>query len=81
MSDYPDINVMWSDEDECYVADIPDLKYCTAFGDTPQEALAEVLVAKELWAADCTGGGKPTPPPRYRHVIYEAIGMPRTAAS
>ena len=37
------INVMWSDEDECYVADIPDLKYCSAFGETPQQALAEML--------------------------------------
>jgi predicted RNase H-like HicB family nuclease len=80
VSDYH-INVMWSDEDECYVADIPDLKYCSAFGDTPQEALAEVLVAKELWLETAREEGKPTPPPRYRPVIYEAIGMPRTAAS
>jgi predicted RNase H-like HicB family nuclease len=41
------ISVFWSDEDECYVADVPDLG-CSAFGDTQQEAL-EVLIAKELW--------------------------------
>ena len=66
MSDYH-INVMWSDEDECYVADIPDLKYCSAFGDTPQEALAEVQLmrAKELWLESAREEGKPTPPPRY----------------
>ena len=38
MADYH-INVFWSDEDGCYVADIPDLSYCSAFGDTPEEAL------------------------------------------
>src|SRR6266542_882131 len=36
MADYH-INVFWSDEDGCYVADIPDLAYCSAFGDTPEK--------------------------------------------
>jgi hypothetical protein len=40
------INVFWSDEDGCYVADIPDLAFCSAFGDTPEEALRQVLQAK-----------------------------------
>jgi predicted RNase H-like HicB family nuclease len=79
VSDYH-INVMWSDEDECYVADIPDLKYCSAFGESPQEALAEVLVAKALWLETAQEEAKPIPAPRYRPVIYEAMGMPHTAA-
>lgn len=45
MSDYH-INMFWSDEDQAWVADIPDLQHCCAFGATPQDALAEVLVAK-----------------------------------
>ena len=48
MSDHH-VNIFWREEDGCYVADIPDLVYCSAFGDTPQEALAEVLVAKQAW--------------------------------
>ena len=43
------LNVFWSDEDDCYVADLPDFEYCSAFGDTPEEALAEVLIAKKGW--------------------------------
>lgn len=43
------INIFYSEEDGGYIADIPDLEYCSAFGDTPQEALAEVLIAKQLW--------------------------------
>jgi len=50
MRDYH-TNIFWSDEDGCYVADIPDLKYCSAFGDTPEQALAELEKAKEAWLA------------------------------
>jgi predicted RNase H-like HicB family nuclease len=48
MRDYH-INIFYSEEDEAYIADIPDLKYCSAAGDTPQEALQEVLIAKQAW--------------------------------
>ncbi len=48
MKDYH-INIFYSEEDEGYIADIPDLKYCSAFGDTPEEALREVLIAKSAW--------------------------------
>ena len=37
MKDYH-VNLFWSDEDDCYVADVPDLFACSAFGDTPEEA-------------------------------------------
>jgi predicted RNase H-like HicB family nuclease len=36
-------------EDEAYVADIPDLKYCSAIAETPQQALHEVILAKTAW--------------------------------
>ena len=71
MKDYH-INIFWSDEDEGYIADIPDLSSCSAFGDTPQEALAEVLIAKEAWLEAARELGKPIPPPRYRPPIYQA---------
>jgi predicted RNase H-like HicB family nuclease len=45
MKDYH-INVFFSDEDGGYVADVPDLAHCSAFGETPEEALAEVLGLK-----------------------------------
>ena len=48
MCDYH-INVFYSNQDGCYIADIPDLKYCSAFGETPEEALREVLLAKAAW--------------------------------
>ncbi len=65
MKDYK-INVFYSEEDECYVADIPDLVYCSAFGDTPEEALAEAQIAKEAWLADVREAGGPIPEPQYQ---------------
>ena len=46
MKDYH-INIFYSDEDEGYIADIPDLVACSAFGNTPEAALREVKLAKE----------------------------------
>jgi predicted RNase H-like HicB family nuclease len=71
MSDYH-INIFFSDEDGGYIADIPDLEACSAFGKTPEEALAEVERAKEAWLAAARKAGKPIPPPRYRPAIYQA---------
>jgi predicted RNase H-like HicB family nuclease len=69
MSDYH-INVFFSREDGCYVADIPDLDACSAFGGSPEEALAEVEKAKDAWLAAARETGKPIPEPRYRPAIY-----------
>jgi predicted RNase H-like HicB family nuclease len=69
MSDYH-INVFYSDEDTGYIADIPDLKSCSAFGSTPEEALREVLIAKDAWLETARKHRKPIPKPRYRPAIY-----------
>jgi predicted RNase H-like HicB family nuclease len=60
MKDYH-INIFYSEEDEGYIADIPDLQYCSAFGETPEEALKEVLVAKTAWLEAAQAEGKPIP--------------------
>jgi len=65
MADYH-INVFWSDEDGSYVADIPDLAFCSAFGDTPEEALQQVLIAKQAWLESARERGDSIPEPRYR---------------
>ena len=69
MKDYH-INIFFSEEDEGYIADIPDLQMCSAFGDTAAEALAEVETAKQLWLDSARAKGKPIPDPTYRPVIY-----------
>ena len=69
MRDYH-INVFWSDEDGGYIADIPDLFGCSAFGSTPDRAVAEVKQAKEAWLAAARESGRPIPEPRYRPAVY-----------
>ncbi len=68
------INIFYSEEDGGYIADIPDLVECSAFGSTPQDALAELTQAKLAWLEAARAEGKPVPPPRYRPAIYEASG-------
>ena len=65
------INVFYSEEDGGYVADIPDLSCCSAFGQSAEEALAEVLKAKAAWIEAAKAEGKPIPPPTFKPVIYQ----------
>lgn len=64
------INVFYSPRDECWVADVPDLKPCSAFGDTPGEALAEAEVAIEGWIETALANHMIVPEARYRPAIY-----------
>jgi|HubBroStandDraft_1064217.scaffolds.fasta_scaffold496676_1 predicted RNase H-like HicB family nuclease len=59
---YP-INAFWSDEDEAWVADVPDLAYCSAVGDTPHDAVTEVEVAVEAWLEAAKSAGRDIPQP------------------
>jgi predicted RNase H-like HicB family nuclease len=59
------INVFYSHEDRGWIADIPDLDACSAFGDSPEAALAEVLRARDAWLAAARDAGRPIPAPEY----------------
>jgi predicted RNase H-like HicB family nuclease len=65
------INIFFSAEDEAYVADIPDLAHCSALGATPEDALRELAVARQLWLDVARAEGRPIPLPRYRPAVYE----------
>jgi predicted RNase H-like HicB family nuclease len=65
------INIFYSDEDGGYIADLPDLETCSAFGSTPEEALAELEQARSAWLEAAKEAGKPIPEPRYRPAIYQ----------
>jgi len=72
MKDYH-INVFYSEEDNGYIADIPDLASCSAFGESPDEALREVMIAKEAWLATAKEKGQAVPTPSYRPAIYQTV--------
>ncbi len=70
MKDYH-INIFCSEEDGGWIADIPDLEACSAFGETPEDALREVERAKSAWLETARKEGKPVPGPSYRPAIYQ----------
>ena len=72
MKDYH-INVFYSEEGECYIADIPDLQFCSAFGGTPELAVREVTKAKKAWLNAAKKEKKPIPTPRYRPAMYQKL--------
>jgi predicted RNase H-like HicB family nuclease len=67
------INVFYSEEDEGYIADIPDLRHCSAFGASPEDAVREVLIAKQAWLEAARANKRPIPKPRYRPAIYHTV--------
>lgn len=66
------INFFFNQEDGCYVAGLPDFEHCSALGSTPEEALAELTVAREAWLAAARAKGDPIPVPHYRPFNYLA---------
>ena len=68
------INIFYSEEDGGYIAGMPDLESCSAFGKTPKDALAELQKAKKAWMETARDAGKPIPEPRYRPAIYQVTG-------
>lgn len=66
------INVFWYPEDACWIADVPDLRPCSAHGKTPTEAITEAEIAIELWLEVARENGMQIPAPRYRPAIYAA---------
>ena len=65
MTDYS-INVFYSEEDSGWIAEIPDLPGCSAYGDTPEQAVAEVGIAKQAWLDTAIAAGHPVPAPTDR---------------
>jgi len=66
------IVVFWSEEDGLWVADAPDLKSCSAFGDTPEQAVAELRISIEAWLAAARENNLPVPEPRFRPATVAA---------
>ncbi len=62
-----EINIFWSDEDDAFIAIVPDLPGCSAWGNTYEKALAEVRIAMELYLETLQEEGRETPEPKIRH--------------
>lgn len=66
------INIFYSNDDKCFVADVPDLQHCSACGQNPEAALREVKRAMKAWLAAARAVHKRIPVPKYRPALYAA---------
>ena len=68
------IEIFHSEEDEGYIAVVPELSGCTAFGETEEKALEEIKIAMELWIETAKKEGRNIPQPHGKEIlklIYE----------
>ncbi len=64
-----EVIIYWSDEDQAFVAEVPELAGCAADGKTHREALANVEVTIREWVETARELGRPIPQPRGRLVF------------
>ena len=65
-----EIILFWSEEDEAFVADIPELPGCMAHGPTQEKALANAKQAMHLWLDTAKEFGDPVPKPKGRRLVF-----------
>ena len=75
MQDTYPIVVFWWEEDQEWVGDVPDLRGCSASGASPEEAVREALIARDLWLESARAHGTPLPDPP------ESPYLPETAST
>ena len=61
-----EIIIYWSDEDEAFIAEVPELPGCMADGKTYKEALSNAEVIIEEWIETAKELGRPIPQPKGR---------------
>ena len=63
-----EIILYWSNEDEIFVAEVPELPGCLAHGATQEDALRNAKEAIQLWIDTATEYGDPIPEPKGRRL-------------
>ena len=61
-----EIILYWSDENEAFIAEVPELPGCAADGPTRQEALANAETVIQEWIETARHLGRPIPEPKSR---------------
>lgn len=69
LEDRFEIDIFWSDEDDAYIAVVPDIPYCTAWGETHEAALAQIKAAIRGNIEIAKEFGHPVPQPKARQTL------------
>ena len=62
--------IYWSDDDQAFIAEVPELPGCITHGASPDEALSNAKEATQLWLDTAREFGDPIPEPKGRRLIY-----------
>jgi len=63
-----EIIIYWSDDDQAFIAEVPELPGCAAHGDSPDAALSNCNDAIALWLDTAGENGRPVPAPKGRRL-------------
>ncbi|MCB1173619.1 MAG: type II toxin-antitoxin system HicB family antitoxin [Leptospiraceae bacterium] len=72
MSKYA-IEIFYSAEDEGYIAIVPELPGCSAFGESEEEALKEIKIASELWLEVANQENREIPVPKGKELLTQVL--------
>jgi predicted RNase H-like HicB family nuclease len=67
------LEIFYSEDDEGYVAIVPELPGCSAFGKSEEQALQEVKTAIDLWISTAMDLGREIPRPRGSEVLRDLL--------
>lgn len=65
-----EVIIYWSSEDNCFVADVPELPGCAAHGATQEDALTNAQAAIQLWIDTAREFGDSIPEPKGRRLLF-----------
>ena len=65
-----EVIIFWSNEDQAYIAEVPELPGCMAHGATHEDALLNAKEATELWIATAREFRDPIPEPKGRRLLF-----------
>jgi len=65
-----EVIIFWSDADECYIAEVPELPGCVAHGNTYEDALSNAKEAMALWLETARDVGRQIPEPKGRRLLF-----------
>jgi predicted RNase H-like HicB family nuclease len=67
------IEIFYSEEDEGYIAVVPELPDCSAFGDNEKDALKEIMIAMDLWLETAKKEGRKIPEPMGKELLRTIV--------
>jgi predicted RNase H-like HicB family nuclease len=64
-----EVIIYWSQEDEAFIAEVPELPGCATDGETYQEALQNLEIIMQEWIETANAQGRPIPQPKGRLML------------